>query len=1132
LVCFGCDPTPKNDFDAVEIFRSFFSECGFKDSRVEVWGQSKLIGYFEFYPSISLKITQNEGAYKSHDRWSFEELMTVPLHLGEVQQEFISEVRELLIGTTIRHVRVLGEPGLGKTRLVLEATKDDSLRPYVVYIRDAEDLRLGPLLDTLLQRDNPYRAILVVDECSNMNRMSVWKQLKDCGDRIRLVTLDHGPDDSKDSEMKVLYAPKLAAEQIKQIIQGYVPDSFESGRWVEECGGSPRVANVVGRNPKENPENYLGEPATVQVWDSFIHGRLHSSDNRAVRREVVLRCASLLEKFGIAAPFEDENAFVYGLVRKIDPSISLPQFAETIEELQRGKILQGRKTVFITPKLLQVYLWIGFWEKYGNAFTVRELMRGMPPSLLGWFAPMFKYTHSSERAKERVSEFLDDMMKSGGTDDLFSESGCKFLCYFAEGVPKEVLTCLHITIGNWSEARLNRFREGRFWIVQALQNLAVWPEYFEKAAEVLLKLAEFENDSYSNNATGTFSQLFSLSPGQLAPTGAAPSIRFPVLERAMLSDSLAQREVALKAAGVALAIHNRHGRFIGPEYQGLRPQADLWSPKVWDEIFEPCRIVWKMVYKKSRGWVEEERQKANDVLIKSAYELIQVKALAPMVIDTLEELLKDKSDNLFDLGRLIRRSDRHLEEALDETTVERLDELDLQLTGTTYDSRLNRWVIITDWSDAYPKGGKSNEELLKEIRVLVDETIENIALLLPNLELLLRSQGAQIHTFGYELGLRDNDQLCLKLIVESQLKIGATGLAQFLGAYLQHVRERDLKLWEEILLRFMNAEDMSGVLGDLMHYSGLSERVFEECVQRLETGSLTLKAIEPLTRGSDSCSLSGTQVSRALSVLKARGDRDSLVQAIQLSHAFYCECDDPEPMPEEILMGIIAHSQVVTNDPDTNLEYDWSVLAKAFCEQHEHRSVDLLRSVLSKCDSWNTPFVRAHSGAREALYTVVEKYPEDSWDAISSLLTDQRNEVAYSIHEFLRGENFESNDSLLLKLPRNLVWNWIDGDIESRAPFIAGALPNSLKEKRNWNPISDFLVRYGDNEEVRHQLLHSFRRFGWSGTAVKVLESKIAEATALRGTELHPNVDRWISEYVGMLNDMVTHFDHEEERRH
>ena len=101
---------------------------------------------------------------------------------------------------------MIGEPGLGKTRLALEAVKAEDLAPQVLYVPHAEDFQRSPLFNELLRKDAAENVTLVIDECSGKERASIWNAFRE-RKNIQLLTIDHGPEQSRDEAMIVLEFP-------------------------------------------------------------------------------------------------------------------------------------------------------------------------------------------------------------------------------------------------------------------------------------------------------------------------------------------------------------------------------------------------------------------------------------------------------------------------------------------------------------------------------------------------------------------------------------------------------------------------------------------------------------------------------------------------------------------------------------------------------------------------------------------------------------------------------------------------------------------------------------------------------------------------------------------------------------
>ncbi len=182
---------------------------------------------------------------------------------------------------------------------------------------------------------------------------------------------------------------------------------------------------------------------------------------------------------------------------------------------------------------------------------------------------MCKYAAESDVARSVVEKLLGANGPFQNDDYLQTQSGARFFLALTEANPKAALACLKRTIGTWSRENLLEFTIGRREVVWALERIAMWRDLFTGAAQLLLALGEAENESWANNASGVFTGLFSLAPGELAPTQAPPQERLSVLKEALKSSSKKRRLLAIHACNKALE-SQYFFRDVGAEYQGLR----------------------------------------------------------------------------------------------------------------------------------------------------------------------------------------------------------------------------------------------------------------------------------------------------------------------------------------------------------------------------------------------------------------------------------------------------------------------------------------------------------------------------------------------------------------------------------
>lgn len=592
IVLFGWDNPDRTDNECINKFKEILEAIDkkYSNAKIEICRQNNLISFLNQFPSLSLLITGRQLAmFQTHLSWSRQADMQKEFKSGEEQIKLLKSIQiEMRRNDEDIHIRVCGEAGIGKTKLVLEATNVEDLNPLVIYFDSANKFRDSFLMNEIIKDDNQFHSILVIDECDSDSRSYIWNKLKYYGPRIKLITIYNEYDDTA-GNIKYFNIPPLNKKQISSIIQNYKVPEDQADRFAELCSGSPRVAHVVGCNLRNNPEDLLKTPDTNNIWERYIIDTPNSQEVQERKR--VLRYISLFKRFGFKKPLEDEGKAISSMISKADPQITYEKFSEIIKYLIFRKVLQGETTLYITPKLFHIYLWKDWWENYGNTFNWDNFEKELPETLLNWFCEMFKYAAESEAASMIVKELLGQNGPFKDGKYLITRLGANFFSALAEADPKSSLECLKRTIGRWSKGELLNFKTGRREIVWALEKISMWRNLFLDAAKLLLALGEAENESCSNNASGVFADLFSLGRGRLAPTEASPQERFPILEEFIVSDSKERRLLALNACDKALEVFH-FSRLVGPEYQGLRKEPEQWMPKTWGELYNGYQKLW------------------------------------------------------------------------------------------------------------------------------------------------------------------------------------------------------------------------------------------------------------------------------------------------------------------------------------------------------------------------------------------------------------------------------------------------------------------------------------------------------------------------------------------------------------
>lgn len=391
----------------------------YNNVKIEIWRQNTIAGFLEHSLPLRLSLLNlDDKPFYSHKGWSAQKQMRWPMHRDEQRKRHIEYLRDLLRDNTRPiHARVMGEPGIGKTKLVLEATRCNDLSPRTIYVDHSEALLRNNFLQKISCAGHE-NMILVVDECDFNSQTEIWNMLSDKDPNIKLVTIYNAFEKSSRATIPI-YIQELEDTQIAKIFEDYKIKVTEVSKWVEWCHGSPYAAHILGFDLKNNPEDMLRSPDTGNAWNRHIAAGLRLDSEEYKTRHTVLLWLSLFRKFGEGKPYEHEINKIQEIVTT-NTSISPATFYETITKLKKLKKLQGGTTLYISPKPLHIYLWSQWWETYSKniAPCVEELCELEESSevkvhvsshagLAWWYMEMFEYAAQSEKAQSVAKDLLE-----------------------------------------------------------------------------------------------------------------------------------------------------------------------------------------------------------------------------------------------------------------------------------------------------------------------------------------------------------------------------------------------------------------------------------------------------------------------------------------------------------------------------------------------------------------------------------------------------------------------------------------------------------------------------------------------------------------------------------------------------
>ena len=1135
LVCTGIHLSNSRIREACSHIQKFLEGYSRREPKVKVWDQGDLIEFLQEFPLLVLKLTGLQDArFQTHDKWARNDDMRRQFVVGPQQQVDIENIRhELHRDDRPVHLRVWGEPGIGKTKLVFEATKVKYLSHLVVYYSTVSRFESCVAMNEI-RFDENLSAIVVIDECDPDSRARIWNHMYQLGPRIKLVTIYNDYED-RAGDISYFNTTPLDSEHIRSIIENYHIPTDVAMRYTEFCSGSPRVAHVIGQNLLNHPEDLLKPPAAVNIWDRYVVGNSDPNSLEVKERKRTLRYIALFKRFGYRKPVGGE-AKIIAQMAKID----WERFQEIVHELKNRRILQGETTLYITPKALHIKLWAEWWENYGDGFDLEEFKQGLTPKLVEWFYEMFQYAFESGVASEIAKRLLGIEGPFRNGEYLKTWVGSRFFVALTEGDPQSALGCLLKTVGNWDKETLLQFGEGRRNIVWALEKIAVWRDLFADAARLLLALAEAENEGFSNNASGVFTELFSSGPGRVAPTEAPLSTRLPILEEAFASDSEERRALALRACNVALE-STQFSRIGSPEYQGLRQQPDLWTP-THGEICDAYKKVWGLLDNQLDRLPDDESIECAMILLGRAQEISQIPDLAEMVVETISAIAEKKYVNHKHVIESVSQILRYDSGDISAETQGLWEQLMDKLVTRDFHSMMKRYVGMDLSEDEFDEEGNYVDQAQPQIEDLAKRALDDVNLLQSELDWLVTTEAQKGYHFGHELGKSDREFSLLQTLLNAQRNAGEDASAYFLGGYLRALFETDPSLWEVQLDALIDDAELRLLIPELTYRSGLTDRAGLRFLELAKDRIISAKHFGFFAYGQAINNLSNDVFTEWLTFLLSDTDKSSVALALNFFHRYHVFQKPKPTLPFELTFRLITHpalfKEIGASRSDTTMTaYYWAEISRTFLQLYPEKNLDLAELMLSHFGE-DGSIVGPYSQTCSVLDELMQKYPSEVWKQTSRLLEGQENTLrTIALEQWLReGSSWgrEESTAALLRLRYELIWKWIDKDIQNHAGYFAYRLVPKTYSSEEWmdSLVRAFLVRYGSRKEVRSSLISNYMSGTWLGPPSVHYQSMRDKLLRIKDIEDDENVKRWIDEFAVGLKAQVEQERMREEREH
>ncbi|MHB8448853.1 MAG: hypothetical protein ACYDAQ_00035 [Mycobacteriales bacterium] len=603
------------------------AELGYDASgdNLKVIDGNQLARWVEDYPQLAVStVLRGIGNVAiAFDKWrqsSMHQAIWVP---SDDRDELQATIQTFLADAARQELRIEGVSGLGKTRGVLEALRGSPHEPLVLYVGDADDLNY-PLIDYLTGQNRS--AVIVIDECTR-KRHNVFAQQLQTGAQVKLITI--GERDTRGTQSVPIVLSTLPDDVIDKILTQNKPTLWAEARRVvvANCVGNVRWAMNLADAVLADPKINVGSLIDAEVLQLLVGDLLSGAGDF-----LAVGALALFTRYGIDREMRVElEQISNGLAIPIDELMAATHKLE-----QLGLVTKHGRYRSVAPQPLALYLANRAWDALGEQI-VGDLLPNLDSSLAEQLFLRAADLGSSGPAARALNRILGPDGPFRSLEALSEGGASRLLIQLAIVCPDDVAKHLSNLIREASNEQLRDLSAPRRDLVWTLEKLVWHSATFEIAAHILLRLALAENETWSNNSTGTWISLFG---AMLPATAAVPSVRMAYLERLAADEDPAVRRLAARGAQAAIDVGGGSVMVSG-ELQGGVVVEPRGTPQTYGEAWEYVRAGIKLLVPMAGDDDADVREIAEKALINAIHPLLENVPVRETLFDALVTLPED-----------------------------------------------------------------------------------------------------------------------------------------------------------------------------------------------------------------------------------------------------------------------------------------------------------------------------------------------------------------------------------------------------------------------------------------------------------------------------------------------------------
>lgn len=468
-----------------------------------------------------------------------------------IDPAILNKHKASIIGSS-ENVCVVGTSGYEKARLVHDAFDEDFSRNNYLYLDCYENdfSECKTILNQVF--DKAKDLILVIDNISEDDIKKALNIKRKCNAHNKIIFCVSGILQQVESEQINLSRVDIINDISNAIDFVFGEANVRSIEHKERikniCDNRIELITEVVRNAEAS--NDLSRFSDENIVTNIIGAKIGEFDR------TIMQALALFESVGWSNERSGELDFVLSnkSIAPIDMEgkVLLSTARSLIKRnIKKGLIVERGRTISVVPSGLAIQL-ASEWIEGADETRLVQMLADIKTSpfggiLIDEFHDRFRYLGKSEAAKDIVGKLLKVGSVFENASVYNSNEGAKIIESLAQVNPNSVVDLLERIINTKTSDELKTVDDGRRYLVWALEKLCYREETFSRSAKLMLRLANAENETISNNATGVFVSFF---PILLPATAASLNMRLSFLQENYPSPE--NRSIVLSALKRAL----------------------------------------------------------------------------------------------------------------------------------------------------------------------------------------------------------------------------------------------------------------------------------------------------------------------------------------------------------------------------------------------------------------------------------------------------------------------------------------------------------------------------------------------------------------------------------------------------